>query len=65
MSARLKDAAPASSGRLPNAALAGFVPRLVNGVLELPVYHMRGGTSTGVDETRHEAGQRRVRQAPR
>jgi len=48
MSARLKDAAPASSGRLPNPALAGFVPRLVNGVLELPVYHMRGGTSTGV-----------------
>ena len=48
MSARLKDAAPALSGRLPNPALAGFVPRLVNGVLELPVYHMRGGTSTGV-----------------
>ena len=36
MSARLKDAAPALSGRLPNPALAGFVPRLVNGVLELP-----------------------------
>ena len=48
MSARLKDAAPALTGRLPNPALAGFVPRLVNGVLELPVYHMRGGTSTGV-----------------
>ena len=48
MSARLKDAAPALSGRLPNPALAGFVPRLVDGVLELPVYHMRGGTSTGV-----------------
>lgn len=28
--------------------LPGFVPRLVNGVAELPVYHMRGGTSTGV-----------------
>lgn len=48
MSARLQDAAPASYGRLPNPALAGFVPRLVNGVLELPVYHMRGGTSTGI-----------------
>src|SRR5258706_4779479 len=48
MSARLQDAAPASVGRLPNPALAGFVPRVVNGVLELPVYHMRGGTSTGI-----------------
>jgi 4-oxalomesaconate tautomerase len=27
---------------------AGFAPRVVNGVLELPVYHMRGGTSTGI-----------------
>ncbi len=48
MSARVNDAAPALTGRMPNPALAGFVPRLVNGVLELPVYHMRGGTSTGV-----------------
>ncbi len=48
MSARLQDAAPAPVGRLPNPALAGFVPRVVNGVLELPVYHMRGGTSTGI-----------------
>ena len=48
MSARLQDAAPATVGRLPNPALASFVPRVVNGVLELPVYHMRGGTSTGV-----------------
>jgi 4-oxalomesaconate tautomerase len=48
MSARLQDAAPASYGRLPNPALAGFVPRVVNDVLELPVYHMRGGTSTGI-----------------
>jgi 4-oxalomesaconate tautomerase len=27
---------------------AAFSPRVVNGVLELPVYHMRGGTSTGI-----------------
>ena len=40
--------APAACGRLPNPALAGFVPRIVNHVLELPVYHMRGGTSTGI-----------------
>jgi 4-oxalomesaconate tautomerase len=33
---------------LPNPALAGFVPRVTNEVLELPVYHMRGGTSTGI-----------------
>jgi 2-methylaconitate cis-trans-isomerase PrpF len=26
----------------------GLAPRFLNGVLELPVYHMRGGTSTGV-----------------
>ena len=25
-----------------------FAPRVVNGVLELPVYYMRGGTSTGI-----------------
>src|SRR4051812_4781951 len=47
MNARLNDA-PAPAGRLPNPALAGFVPRIVNDVLELPVYHMRGGTSTGI-----------------
>ncbi len=46
MSARLQ--APALHGRLPDPALTGFVPRIVNGVLELPVYHMRGGTSTGI-----------------
>lgn len=48
MSARLREASPALHGRLPDPALAGFVPRIVNGVLELPVYHMRGGTSTGI-----------------
>lgn len=48
MSAQLQNVAPPLSGRLPNPALAGFVPRIVNGVLELPVYHMRGGTSTGI-----------------
>ncbi len=48
MNARPQDVAPALRGRLPNPALAGFVPRIVNGVLELPVYHMRGGTSTGI-----------------
>ncbi|MGE4219743.1 MAG: PrpF domain-containing protein [Alphaproteobacteria bacterium] len=26
----------------------GLAPRIVNGVLEFPVYHMRGGTSTGI-----------------
>ena len=34
--------------RLPSPALADFVPRIVNGVVELPVYVMRGGTSTGI-----------------
>lgn len=34
--------------RLPSPALTDFVPRLVNGVVELPVYVMRGGTSTGI-----------------
>ncbi|MGH7041644.1 MAG: PrpF domain-containing protein [Acetobacteraceae bacterium] len=29
-------------------ALAGFVPRRRDGVLEFPVHHMRGGTSTGL-----------------
>ena len=24
------------------------MPRIVNGVVELPVYYMRGGTSTGI-----------------
>ena len=48
MSARLQNVAPASHGLLPNPALAGLVPRVVDGVLELPVYHMRGGTSTGI-----------------
>jgi hypothetical protein len=48
MNARPQGVAPALRGRLPNPALAGFVPRIVNGVLELPVYHMRGGTSTGI-----------------
>jgi len=48
MSARLHEFPPATHGRLPNPALAEFVPRIVDGVLELPVYHMRGGTSTGV-----------------
>lgn len=28
--------------------IPGFTPRVVNGVPELPVYHMRGGTSTGI-----------------
>jgi len=48
MNARDKVAACASHGRLPAPALAEFVPRVVNNVLELPVYYMRGGTSTGV-----------------
>lgn len=34
--------------RLPAPALHDFVPRFAHGVLELPVYHMRGGTSTGI-----------------
>jgi 4-oxalomesaconate tautomerase len=48
MSARLRDIAASSRGDLPNPELAGFVPRIVNDVLELPVYYMRGGTSTGI-----------------
>lgn len=48
MSARLQGAARSPFGRLPNPALAGFVPRIVNDIVELPVYHMRGGTSTGI-----------------
>lgn len=31
----------------PNPGL-GFVPRTLHGVPEMPVYHMRGGTSTGI-----------------
>jgi 2-methylaconitate cis-trans-isomerase PrpF len=31
-----------------NIPFAGLSPRIFNGVLEVPVYHMRGGTSTGV-----------------
>jgi 2-methylaconitate cis-trans-isomerase PrpF len=37
-----------AASRLPSEALGTFVPRVVNGVLELPVYYMRGGTSTGI-----------------
>ena len=48
MNARKNVAASASQGRLPDPTLASFVPRVVNGVPELPVYHMRGGTSTGI-----------------
>src|SRR3954466_6395743 len=48
MSARLQHATASLYGRLPNPALAGFVPRILNGVLEIPVYYMRGGTSTGI-----------------
>ncbi len=40
--------APQAAARLPNSDLGMFMPRVVNGVLELPVYHMRGGTSTGI-----------------
>ena len=31
-----------------NTYLLGMSPRFLNGVLEVPVYHMRGGTSTGI-----------------
>ena len=31
-----------------NPASTSIAPRVVNGVLELPVYYMRGGTSTGI-----------------
>ncbi|MFL2687957.1 MAG: PrpF domain-containing protein [Alphaproteobacteria bacterium] len=31
-----------------NVHFLGMVPRFLNGVLEVPVYHMRGGTSTGI-----------------
>ncbi len=46
--APLPSAVPASSGRLPSQHLDDFVPRIVNGVPEFPVYYMRGGTSTGI-----------------
>jgi 2-methylaconitate cis-trans-isomerase PrpF len=50
MTANLQTQRPVPSvrGRLPNPALAAFVPRMVNDVAEMPVYYMRGGTSTGV-----------------
>ena len=31
-----------------NIHFLGMAPRFLNGVLEVPVYHMRGGTSTGI-----------------
>jgi 4-oxalomesaconate tautomerase len=31
-----------------NVHFLGMAPRFLNGVLEVPVYHMRGGTSTGI-----------------
>ena len=31
-----------------NIHFLGLAPRFLNGVLEVPVYHMRGGTSTGI-----------------
>ncbi|MGE5523174.1 MAG: PrpF domain-containing protein [Rhodospirillaceae bacterium] len=37
-----------AGAQLPNSALGTLVPRVVHGVLELPVYAMRGGTSTGI-----------------
>jgi 4-oxalomesaconate tautomerase len=41
---------PRPAGDQPSgkSILDTFSPRLVNGVLELPVYYMRGGTSTGI-----------------
>jgi hypothetical protein len=39
---------PQAAPRLPAPELAGFLPRIVNRVLEVPVYYMRGGTSTGI-----------------
>jgi len=48
MSTRVQNGTPMQRGRLPNPELAGFVPRIVDSVLEIPVYHMRGGTSTGI-----------------
>jgi 2-methylaconitate cis-trans-isomerase PrpF len=46
--APLPSAVPASSGKLPSPRLDDFVPRIVHGVPEFPVYYMRGGTSTGI-----------------
>lgn len=40
--------APGAAARLPAPELADFVPRLTRGVVEWPVYSMRGGTSTGI-----------------
>ena len=48
MSAVMHEVSPATRGRLPNRALADFVPRIAGGVLEMPIYYMRGGTSTGI-----------------
>ena len=33
---------------LPRPAIDGFEPRIVGGTLEIPVWHARGGTSTGI-----------------
>lgn len=30
------------------AHFLGLAPRVLRGVLEIPVFHMRGGTSTGI-----------------
>lgn len=38
---------PAKSAPQPVHFL-GLAPRFLGGVLEIPVYHMRGGTSTGI-----------------
>ena len=46
--APLSPALPASSGRLPAVELYDFVPRVAHGVVQFPVYYMRGGTSTGI-----------------
>ncbi|HAT34568.1 MAG TPA: PrpF protein, partial [Rhodospirillaceae bacterium] len=36
------------SANTANVHFLGLSPRFLNGVLEIPVYHMRGGTSTGI-----------------
>ena len=46
--APLSPALPVSSGKLPAGELDDFVPRVVHGVAQFPVYYMRGGTSTGI-----------------
>ena len=33
---------------LPRPMIDGFVPRFIGGTLEIPVWHARGGTSTGI-----------------